>query len=381
MADNARTDTDLRPDAAEPRIDMTNLTVSGSSQVDHREVSPKRILIVSDAWAPQVNGVVRTYEAISAALTARGCTVKVIGPADFSSMALPSYPEIPLAFRPYRQLADMIDRFAPDAIHIGVEGPLGWAARHWCLKHRRAFSTAFHTNFPSYVSLRAPGLLQRPAAAAARAALRRFHAPARLTYVATASLEVQLRAWGVGRRLVRLTRGVDVTRFHPGPARSPRERPMVLYIGRVAPEKNIEEFLRIRSAVDKVVVGDGPALPALRQAYPEVTFRGTLTGAALAEAYRAADAFVFPSRTDTFGMVMIEAMASGLPVAAYDVPGPRDIVTDQSLGALDANLGQALARALAAPGTGASRHAHARKTYDWDSVADTFHRHCSELYA
>jgi glycosyltransferase involved in cell wall biosynthesis len=360
---------------------MANLTTCGLSQAGDGGIGPRRILIVSDAWAPQVNGVVRTYEAIAAALSARGCTVKVIGPADFRSMAFPSYPEIPLALRPYRRLADMIDRFAPEAIHVGVEGPLGWAARHWCLRHGRAFSTAFHTNFPSYVALRAPGPLRRPAAAAARVALRRFHASARLTYVATASLEMQLRAWGVGRRFVRLTRGVDVTRFHPGPPRVSRDRPVLLYVGRVAPEKNIDAFLRIRCAADKVVVGDGPALPALRQAYPEVTFRGTLTGAALAEAYRAADAFVFPSRTDTFGMVLIEAMASGLPIAAHDVPGPRDIVTDPSLGALDADLGRAVARALAAPGDRAARHAHARETYSWDRVAEVFHRHCAELSA
>lgn len=352
---------------------------AGRAAASTETLGLRRILIVTDAWSPQINGVVRTYEAISAALIARGCEVKVIGPAAFASVALPSYPEIPLALRPYRQLSDMIERFAPDAIHIGVEGPLGWAARSWCLRHGRAFSTAFHTNFPAYVALRAPRLLQAPLAAASGAALRRFHAPAHLTYAATASLEGQLRGWGIGKRLVRLSRGVDVTRFHPGPQQPRRDRPVLLYVGRVAAEKNIGAFLRITCDAQKVVIGDGPALPALRRAHPEVLFCGALTGAALAEAYRAADVFVFPSRTDTFGMVLIEAMASGLPIAAHDVPGPRDIVTQPQLGALDDDLGRAVARALVAPGDRASRHVHARRTYSWDQVADIFHDHCTEL--
>ncbi|MBK5926859.1 hypothetical protein CCR87_05790 [Rhodobaculum claviforme] len=176
-----------------------------------------------------------------------------------------------------------------------------------------------------------------------------------------------------------MTRGVETDRFHPGPARPPRDRPVLLYVGRVAPEKNIEAFLRLPLAAKKVVVGDGPALARLRRAHPEVTFHGTLTGTALAQAYRAADAFVFPSCTDTFGMVLVEAMACGLPIAAHDVPGPRDIVTLPELGALDADLGRAVARALAAPGDAAARHAHARAGYCWDRVADTFHAHCAEL--
>ncbi|MBK5927946.1 hypothetical protein CCR87_11515, partial [Rhodobaculum claviforme] len=159
---------------------------------------PRRILIVTDAWAPQVNGVVRTYEAISAVLVRRGCTVRVIGPGAFASVALPSYPEIALALAPYRRLCAMIAAFEPEAIHIAVEGPLGWAARRWCLRHGRAFSTAFHTNFPAYAAQRVPGPLRRPVAAATLAALRRFHGAARLTYVATPSIEGALRGWGVG---------------------------------------------------------------------------------------------------------------------------------------------------------------------------------------
>ncbi|MGC9419711.1 MAG: glycosyltransferase family 4 protein [Rhodovulum sp.] len=362
----------------------TVLTKTGDSrpaQTPGSGTLPRRILIVSDAWAPQVNGVVRTYENIIRRVDRDECEVRVIGPADFANTALPSYPEIRLALPRPGQLAAMIERFDPQAIHIPVEGPLGWAARRWCLRNGRAFSTAFHTNFPAYVAVRAPRPLRAGVQRAAVAGLRRFHAPARFIYVATRALEAQLGAWGFANRCVRLSRGVDSELFHPREADAgPADEPVLLYVGRVAPEKNIEAFLALKTPGRKVVVGDGPSLPMLRAAHPEVTFRGTLTGAPLAEAYRAADVFVFPSRTDTFGNVLLEALASGLALAAYDVPGPRDIIGgDARLGATDADLGAAVARALASPGTRQERHAAARTRYSWDKVARDFRCHSAEL--
>jgi len=344
---------------------------------------PERILIVSDAWAPQVNGVVRTYEGIIGVLRAQGRRVEVIGPAEFPTLPLPGYAEIPVALAPARRLARMIDAFAPQAVHIPVEGPLGWAARRHCRRRGLAFSTSYHTNFPAYAAVRAPRRLAGPVERAAVALSRRFHAAARHTYVATASIEAQLRDWGFAGTLVRLTRGVDCDLFTPGPERPRADAPVLLYVGRVAPEKNLEGFLELTEAqigaVRKVVVGDGPQLAALRRRHPEVEFRGTLTGAALADAYRDADVFVFPSRTDTFGMVLTEAMAAGLPIAAHDAPGPRDIVTGPELGAIDDDLGRAIRRALDAPGTRAGRHAQARARFDWEAVAARFLTHSGQL--
>ena len=329
--------------------------------------------------------MVRSYEAILGVLRGQGRRVEVNGPAEFASLPLPGYGEIPLALAPRRRLSAMIDAFAPQAVHIAVEGPLGWAARRHCLRRGMPFSTAFHTNFPSYAALRAPRPLGPSVARIAMDIARRFHAPARLTYVATPSLEAQLRGWGFAGRLVRLSRGVDCGLFRPGPERPAQDPPVLLYVGRVAPEKNIEAFLALSEAetgpVRKVVVGDGPLLAPLRRRHPGVEFRGMLTGRALAEAYRAADVFVFPSCTDTFGIVLIEALASGLAVAAHDVPGPRDIVTDPRLGALDTDLGRAVRRALSAPGSRADRHAHVRRHFSWDAVADTFLAHCAEMRA
>ncbi|MRH20776.1 glycosyltransferase [Rhodovulum strictum] len=346
-----------------------------------RPAGPLRILIVSDAWQPQVNGVVRTYENLTARLSGAGHAVQVIGPAAFPGLALPSYPEIPLALPFYRRLADMIEAFGPDAIHIPVEGPLGWMARRWCLARGVPFSTAFHTDFPAYVALRAPGALRGATGAMTIAALRRFHARAHHVYVATAALEEKLRGWGFANRFVRLSRGVDLDLFHPGPARpETADPPVLLYVGRVAPEKNIEAFLALPGAARKVVVGDGPLLAALRQRHPQVDFRGTLTGTPLADAYRAADAFVFPSRTDTFGIVVIEALACGIPVAAFPALGPRDIVGgDPRLGAIDEDLAAAVARALAAPGSRADRHDHVRAQYSWDEAARIFARNCADM--
>lgn len=339
-------------------------------------VPAQRILIVTDAWAPQINGVVRSYENIIRELRLLGHDVAVISPRDFPTLPLPGYREIALAVFPYRRLARMIARYAPDRFHIAVEGPLGWAARRYCLRHRRPYSTAFHTNFPAYIALRAPAMIKAPLQRLTLWVLRRFHDRAEYTYVATPSITAQLRVWGFAGMVRPLSRGVDASVFHPPAVVVRNDVPVLLYVGRVAPEKNLDAFLGLTTAqtgpVRKVVVGDGPALGTLQRAYPDVAFLGTLTGQALADTYRAADVFVFPSRTDTFGIVLIEALACGLPIAAYDVPGPCDIVTDPSLGALDDDLGAAISRALAAPGTRQSRSAHAHARYSWAAVAVAF---------
>lgn len=348
-------------------------------------LAQERILIVTDAWHPQVNGVVRSYEYLIREFEALGHVTHVISPQDFRRLPMPGYAEIELALFPYRRLSQMIAAFRPTLVHIAVEGPLGWAARRYCLRHNQPFSTAFHTNFPAYVALRSPRVLRRPIDALVRHFVRHFHARACHVHVATPSVEQALCDWGFDVPLVRLTRGVDISVFTPGPERPKADVPTLLYVGRVAPEKSLDTFLALTpdqiGPARMVIVGDGPALADLKSRYPDAEFRGTLTGSALAYAYRQADLLVFPSRTDTFGMVLIEAMASGLAIAAHDVPGPRDIVTDPSLGALHADLSQAIRTALCAPGTRADRAAYARATYDWRAVAETFLHHDSAAAA
>ncbi|MEO0894118.1 MAG: glycosyltransferase family 1 protein [Pseudomonadota bacterium] len=352
-----------------------------STNGDTNRPLPTRILVVSDAWLPQVNGVVRTYQNLRKQLALHGSEMRVIGPADFPNMAMPSYPEIRLAMPLFRRLRRMIEAFDPQAIHIPVEGPLGWMTRHWCQRNDRAFSTAFHTNFPAYVAVRTPKLLRSRSKALSVSTLKRFHGPAKFIYTATPALDSLLRNWGVENRFERLSRGIDAEQFYPATApKSTSDIPVLLYVGRVAPEKNIEAFLALKTHGRKVVVGDGPHLQQLRRRYPDVTFRGMLVGDPLAAVYREADVFVFPSKTDTFGNVLLEAIASGLPCAAYDVTGPRDILSaDPALGAVDDDLSQAIKRALKASGTRASRHAYAVKTYSWEKVAADFQRHSAEL--
>jgi len=342
-------------------------------------VSQPRILIISDAWEPQVNGVVRSYQHLMREWRAMGHEVRVIGPAEFPAMPLPGYSEIRIALWPGRRLARLIARFNPDIIHIGVEGPLGWAARRYCLRRGIAFSTSFHTNFPAYIALRSPRSFSALLESLTLALLRRFHDRASHVFVATPSIEALLRAWRFRAPLVRLSRGVDTSLFFPAQEKIERAKddiPILLYVGRIAPEKSLETFLSLDDQAlgphRKLIVGDGPVLGELQRAFPDAKFCGKLEGKALAEAYRRADVFVFPSRTDTFGIVLIEALASGLPIAAHDAPGPRDIVTEPSLGALDGDLAQAIRRALHAPGGRAARAAHAKATYDWNSAAQAF---------
>ncbi len=303
-----------------------------------------KIVIVTDAWSPQVNGVVRTLQSVRAELEQAGNAVEVISPDLFRSIPCPTYSEIRLALTTRRAVGARIEAFDPDAVHIATEGPLGLAARRWCLAYGLHFTTAYHTQFPDYVAQRTklpPGLFWRY--------IRWFHRAGRGVMVSTPTMAAQLREQGLPTTLP-WGRGVDLSCFRADlpahPSFSELTRPIQLYVGRVAIEKNIAAFLDSAHPGSKVVVGDGPALAGLRKRYPGVLFLGALRGEALASAYAGADVFVFPSRTDTFGLVMIEALACGTPVAAYPVPGPLDVLTPE-VGVMDEDLATATAAALA----------------------------------
>lgn len=304
---------------------------------------PRRIAIVTDAWLPQVNGVVRTLTTTCEILRRQGHEVMVVSPDQFASLPCPTYPEIRLAISPPGTVARRLRAFAPEAIHVATEGPLGVMARRYCTQRDIRFTTAYHTQFPDYLARRTrlpKGWFWRY--------IRWFHAPARRVLVSTESIGRELRAHGLDR-LQPWSRGVDLDCFTPD-APPPSEfagmpRPIQLYVGRVAVEKNLEAFLSGSYPGSKVVVGDGPSLERLRAKYPAAHFLGRRSGAELAGCYAGADVFVFPSRTDTFGLVMIEALACGTPVAAYPVPGPLDILTD-AVGAMSEDLDRAIGAAL-----------------------------------
>ena len=300
-----------------------------------------RISLVTDAWLPQVNGVTTTLTRCRDELEARGHGVDVISPDRFRNVPCPRYSSIRLAVWPGRRMVRMLDGHRPQAIHIATEGPLGLAARLYCGRRKLPFTTAYHTRFPEYLRVYA-GVPER----LGYRALRWFHGPAHRTLVPTPTLERELRAHGFDH-LVSWVRGVDTELFRPRPGDFyGLPRPVFLYAGRVAAEKNIEAFLALELPGPKVVVGDGPARARLEGAHPEVRWAGMRHGEDLARHYAGADVFVFPSKTDTFGVVMLEAFASGLPVAAYPVTGPIDVVDDGVTGALDKDLGAACRRAL-----------------------------------
>jgi glycosyltransferase involved in cell wall biosynthesis len=336
-----------------------------------------KILVISDAWKPQVNGVVRTYECLATALAAQGHDLHVIGPADFRwRMRLPSYAEIELALCAYGRLKRLIAAYGPDTIHIATEGPLGKAARRYCLRRKLPFTTCYHTQFPDYAAKRAAQILPAlygPVHRFTVNMLRKFHAPSRAVLVATASLEEQLRAQGYTAPLRLWARGVFTDIFHPGPKTlfGALPRPVALYVGRVAIEKNIDDFLSMDWRGSKVVVGDGPGMDEMRTRFPDAHFVGKKFGTELADHYRSADIFVFPSRTDTFGMVLTEALACGLPVAAYDVTGPRDIITAPFLGCLGDDLDAAALQALT-QGSAQERYDYTHQHYSWDALATAF---------
>lgn len=334
-----------------------------------------RIAIVSDAWLPQVNGVVRTLDTVRRELLDMGHEVEMFGPDRFRTWPCPTYPEIRLALFPTRRLAGMLRSFAPEAIHIATEGPLGLAGRRFCLRHGLPFTTAYHTRFPEYVRAR----FYFPTAWT-YAIMRRFHAPSSAVMVSTESIRDDLEARGF-RNIRPWTRGVDLDLFRPrasGATPEDRDRPIWLYVGRVAVEKNIEAFLTLDLPGRKWVVGAGPLLPKFVARYPDVRFTGHQQGEQLAALYRAADVFVFPSRTDTFGLVLLEALASGLPVAAYPVPGPRDVIGDAPVGSLDKDLRKAALQALNADRDACRQHA---ARFSWRRTAEVFFGNLAPLQA
>ncbi|WP_375451946.1 glycosyltransferase family 4 protein [uncultured Devosia sp.] len=302
----------------------------------------RRVLIVTDAWRPQTNGVVRTLEALGRELERRSIEVRYLTPERFWTLPVPTYPEIRLSLATQSSVAAFIDGVAPQHIHIATEGPLGLQARQYCLDRGLAFTTSFHTRFPEYLAARVPVHPDW-----SYGYFRWFHEPAVRTLVPTPSLLAELSLRGLDN-LVLWSRGVDASRFAPGPKSRFLDLagPHLLYVGRIAAEKSVEDFLRLDHPGTKIVVGDGPDRAALERDYPEAVFLGYQFGEELAALYRSADVFVFPSRTDTFGNVVIEALASGLPVAAYPVTGPKDILAGTQAGALDDDLGAAVARAL-----------------------------------
>ncbi|ACL59829.1 glycosyltransferase family 4 protein [Methylobacterium nodulans] len=307
-----------------------------------------KLLIATDAWHPQVNGVVRSLEHMAKAGPALGVTPTLLTPQLFRSVPLPGYREIRLSLVTARGIAARWRDLAPTHVHIATEGPIGLATRRVCLSEGRPFTTSYHTRFPEYLAARMP-----VPPAWSYAWLRRFHGAASGTMVSTPSLERDLAGRGF-RNLMRWTRGVDTDLFHPRDEPAPKAleglpRPLFLFVGRLAVEKNVAAFLSLDLPGTKVLVGDGPDRARLEALDPAARFLGTLTGQALARIYAAADVFVFPSLTDTFGIVLLEALASGLPIAAYPVTGPLDVVGDRGVGVLDQDLRAATLAALDVP--------------------------------
>jgi glycosyltransferase involved in cell wall biosynthesis len=300
-----------------------------------------RIMIVTDAWLPQTNGVVSTLRQTGVALGRFGHEVGMVTPNEFRSYPCPTYPEIRLSLLPGPGLAARFRAFQPDAVHIATEGPLGLAARNYCVRRKLPFTTSYHTQFPQYLRARYP----IPISLSYRA-LRWFHGPAVRCMVSTASMRTELAAWGF-RNLATWRRGVDTDLFRPRDKSFLNfPRPIAAYVGRVAVEKNIDAFLQMPWHGSRIVIGDGPERARLQARHPDAHFLGFRHGDDLAAHLAAADVMVFPSRTDTFGLVNLEAMACGVPVAAYPVTGPIDVIDDGVTGILDEDLGAAAQRAL-----------------------------------
>jgi glycosyltransferase involved in cell wall biosynthesis len=335
--------------------------------------APMRIIIVTDAWTPQVNGVVRTLTETRRELTALGHDVMMITPERFRTLPCPTYPEIRLSLATGGMVGRLIDEYRPDALHIATEGPLGWAARGQALKRGLPFTTAYHTRFPEYVHAR-----MRVPESWSYAVLRRFHGAAARVMVPTPTVQHDLEAHGF-TNVVQWSRGVDLSIFKPGPRDAFREaRPIFLYVGRVAIEKNVEAFLKLDLPGTKWVVGEGPQLADLKARYPQAHYAGVQNQAALARLYASADVFVFPSRTDTFGLVLLESMACGTPVAAYPVTGPLDVIGTSGAGALDEDLQRACLAALKISRERAAQHA---AKFSWANCAKQFADHLRPVRA
>lgn len=323
-----------------------------------------KILFITDAWPPQVNGVVRTLNETLRQLETFGHRTEVISPDGFFCMPCPTYPEIPLALLPGRAVARRIEAAKADALHIVTEGPLGTAARRHCLKHGIPFTTAYHTAFPEYLQARIPGTL-----GLGYAYFRHFHAPSKTVMVPTETMKQRLARHRFAK-LALWSRGVDGTLFRPrGKGFLADRRPIFLYAGRIAVEKNIEDFLRLELPGTKYVVGAGPRLARLKARFPEARYTGYVDDETLASFYSAADVFVFPSRSETFGLVLLEALACGLPVAAYPVTGPSDVIGASGAGCLAEDLAEASERALRISPEACRDHA---MKYSWVAATEQF---------
>jgi glycosyltransferase involved in cell wall biosynthesis len=328
---------------------------------------PRTVLIVTDAWHPQINGVVRSIELVARELERRGIVVRLLTPNEFKTFPMPGYGEIRLSRTLMGPVYARIDAINPDAVHIATEGPLGLIARRWCRKHQFPFSTAYHTQFPEYLRARLPVPLPW-----SYRFLRWFHGAAAACLVGTPHLKKVLEGRGF-RNVVLWPKGVDTELFSPNRRGAPGyPQPVFLYVGRVAVEKNIEAFLKLDLPGTQLVVGGGPSLERLREDYPRAVFLGPKQGEELAAIYASADVFVFPSRTDTFGLVLLEALASGTPVAAYPVTGPIDVIGDAPVGVLDEDLGKA---AIAALGVSRSACRDYAEQFSWAASADQFLAH------
>ena len=326
-----------------------------------------RIMIVTDAWEPQVNGVVRTLKQTRAELEKMGHTLDMITPLEFKTIPCPTYPDIALSLFPKKGVVEKIDKFGPDAIHIATEGPLGIAARSYAIKRKLPFTTAYHTRFPEYVKARTAIPLSLT-----YKFLRWFHDPSQAVMAPTDVVKNDLEKYGF-TNVVLWTRGVDLNIFQPRTEKLLNtNHPIFLYVGRVAVEKNIEAFLELKLPGSKWVVGDGPALEELKAKYPEVSYLGVLQQEELAKVYSSADVFVFPSKTDTFGLVLLEAMACGLPVAAYPVTGPIDVIGTSQAGAMSVDLREACLAALNIPREIARKHA---EKFSWQAATEQFVAH------
>lgn len=325
---------------------------------------PKTVLIVTDAWHPQINGVVRSVELVAREMEKRGITVKLLTPNEFKTFPMPGYDEIRLSRTLMRPVYSRIEAADPDAIHIATEGPLGIIARRWCRRNGFEFSTAYHTQFPEYLRARLPVPLRW-----SYRFLRWFHGAARYCLVGTPHLKMLLEQRGFTNAVI-WQKGVDTDLFSPdkrGPL--PYPGPVFLYVGRVAVEKNIEAFLSLDLPGTRLVVGGGPSLEKLKVEYPGVVFVGPKQGEELAELFASADVFVFPSKTDTFGLVLLEALASGTPVAAFPVTGPIDVIGDAPVGVLDHDLKAAALKALDVPRDGCRTYA---EQFSWSASTDQF---------
>jgi glycosyltransferase involved in cell wall biosynthesis len=323
-----------------------------------------KIMIVTDAWEPQVNGVVRTMKNTRAELEAMGHEVDYLTPLEFRTVPCPTYPDIRLSLFAKRKVFDRLDGFSPDALHLSTEGPLGIAARSWAMKRKHPFTTAYHTRFPEYVYART-----RMPLTWTYAYLRWFHGPSKAILAPTPVVKKDLERWGFANVRV-WSRGVDHEIFQPRQVNKLNTAPPIfLYVGRVAVEKNIEAFLELDLPGSKWVAGEGPALDRLRARFPTVNYLGVLNQHELAEVYASADVFVFPSKTDTFGLVLLEALACGLPVAAYPVTGPLDVIGDSSAGAMHDDLRIACLNALKLKREDAAVHA---RRFSWRAATEQF---------